>query len=57
VTDDELDRAYVRLSQSISRVPPDQHERFLARLVLLLLASHPDVEAAIAAIADAVPSG
>lgn len=55
MTADELDRAYVLLSQSISRVPPDQHERLLARLVLLLLASHPDLEAALTAIADAVP--
>jgi hypothetical protein len=52
---DELDRAYVLLSQSISCLPPAEHERFLARVVLLLLASHPDVEAAVAAIAEAAP--
>ncbi|MGH2851052.1 MAG: hypothetical protein ACRDLP_10585, partial [Solirubrobacteraceae bacterium] len=55
MTGDELDRAYLLLSQSISRVSPDEHERFLARLVLLLLASHADLEAALTAIADAVP--
>ncbi|MGH2849176.1 MAG: hypothetical protein ACRDLP_01010 [Solirubrobacteraceae bacterium] len=50
---DELDRAYVLLSQAISRVAEPDHALFLSRLVLLLLAGHPDVEAAMTAIRDA----
>ena len=49
----ELDQAYVLLSQTITRVAPERHELFLARLVLLLLASHGDAEAAARAIRDA----
>jgi hypothetical protein len=53
MTAKELDQAYVLLSQTISRVPRERHEMFLARLVLLLLASHAEPEAAMAAIRDA----
>jgi hypothetical protein len=49
----ELDQAYVLLSQTITRVEPERQELFLARLVLLLLASHGDADAAAAAIRDA----
>jgi hypothetical protein len=53
MTANDLDQAYVLLSQTISRVPPERHEMFLARLALLLLASHTEPEAAMAAIRDA----
>jgi hypothetical protein len=53
MTAKELDQAYVQLSQTISRVPHERHEMFLARLVLLLLASHGEPEMALAAIRDA----
>jgi hypothetical protein len=53
MTAKELDQAYVLLSQTISRVPRERHEMFLARLVLLLLASHDEPEAAMDAIRDA----
>jgi hypothetical protein len=53
VTARELDQAYVLLSQTMTRTAPGQHELYLARLVLLLLASHGDAEAATAAIRDA----
>jgi hypothetical protein len=53
MTAGELDRAYVLLSQTISHVPRESQELFLAKLVLLLLASHPEPEAALAAIRDA----
>jgi len=49
----ELDQAYVLLSQTITRISPERQQLFLARLVLLLLASHGDAEAAGAAIRDA----
>jgi hypothetical protein len=49
----DLDQAYVLLSQTITRVPRERQELFLAKDVLLLLASHPDPEAALAAIRDA----
>ena len=49
----ELDQAYVLLSQTITRVAPERRELFLARLALLLLASHGDPEAAATAIGQA----
>lgn len=49
----ELDQAYVLLSQTITRVPAQEQSLFLARLVLLLLAASPDLEAAMSAIRDA----
>jgi hypothetical protein len=49
----ELDHAYVLLSQMMTRTAPEHHELCLARLVLLLLASHGDPEAAAAANRDA----
>lgn len=49
----ELDQAYVLLSQTVTRVGPERQQLFLARLVLLLLASHANAEAAGAAIRDA----
>jgi hypothetical protein len=56
MTAKDLDQAYVLLSQTITRIPREDHELYLARLVLLLLASHPEAEAAIAAIRDAEPT-
>jgi hypothetical protein len=53
MTAKELDQAYVLLSQTITRVPRESQELFLAKVVLLLLASHPEPEAAMAAIRDA----
>ena len=53
MTAKDLDQAYVLLSQTISGVPRESHELFLAKVVLLLLASHPEPEAAQAAIRDA----
>jgi len=50
---DELDRAYVLLSQTITRVPAERHELFLSRLVLLLLAEHPGLDSALTAIGQA----
>ena len=49
----DLDQAYVLLSQTISRVPREGQELFLAKVALLLLASHPEPETALAAIRDA----
>jgi hypothetical protein len=53
VTARELDDAYVLLSQTMTRTDRRHHELYLSRLVLLLLASHGDAEAASAAIRDA----
>ena len=53
---DELDRVYVALSQTISRLPEEEHALFLSRLVLLLLAAHPDPDAAERAISEAEPA-
>jgi hypothetical protein len=53
----ELDRAYVLLSQAMSRVPAEEQRLFLARLVLLLLARSEDAETAIAAIGEAESAG
>jgi len=53
----ELDQAYVLLSQTITRVPTHEQSRFLARAVLLLLASHSDLEGALSAIRDAEVAG
>jgi hypothetical protein len=52
---DELDRAYVLLSQTISRLPPEEHALFLSRLVLLLLADHAELASAERAIRAAEP--
>jgi hypothetical protein len=54
---DELDRCYVLLSQTISRLPEEEHALFLSRLVLLLLAGHPDPDAVERSIAEAAPDG
>lgn len=54
---DELDRVYVLLSQTISRLPEDEHALFLSRLVLLLLAGHPDADEAERSIREAAPGG
>ena len=53
---DELDRVYVLLSQTISRRPEEEHALFLSRLVLLLLAAHPDPDAAECSIREAAPA-
>lgn len=52
---DELDHVYVLLSQTISRLPEEEHTLFRSRLVLLLLAGHPNADAAERAIAEATP--
>jgi hypothetical protein len=57
VTAKDLDQAYVLLSQTISGVPRESQELFLAKVVLLLLASHPEPEVALAAIRDAERGG
>ena len=54
---DELDRVYVLLSQTLSRLPDEEHALFLSRLVLLLLAAHPDADAAERSIREAEPAG
>jgi hypothetical protein len=53
VTADDLDQAYARLSQAITRVPSDRRELFLARLVLLLISSSADASSVMADISDA----
>ena len=53
----ELDQAYVLLSQTITRVPAEEQSVFLARLVLLLLASATDLETAMSAIRAAAHGG
>ena len=54
---DELDRVYVLLSQTISRLPEEEHALFLSRLVLLLLAGHADPDGAERSIREAAPEG
>ena len=53
---DELDRVYVLLSQTISRLPEEEHALFLSRLVLLLVAAHPDPDAAERSVREAEPA-
>ena len=49
----ELDQANVLRSQTITRAPPRSGPGFLARLVVLVLATSADPEAAMSAIRDA----
>ena len=52
---EELDRVYVLLSQTISRLPEEEHDLFLSRLVLLLLAGYQDPDEAERSIREAAP--